>query len=101
MWQRARQKLLKSPTAVARAHPRPRRVQAGPALLVQAGPALLVLAGLAAEVMEAEAMEVAASAPMAAEGSVEDAGAVSAGRGVNGPAKARLSLWAPMARARS
>jgi hypothetical protein len=62
---------------------------------------VLVLAGLAAEAMAAEAMAVEASAPMAAEGSVEDAGAVSVDRGVNGPAKARLSLSAPMARARS
>jgi len=60
-----------------------------------------VPAGLAAEAMEVEAMEVEASAPMAAEGSVEDAGAVSAGRGVNGPVKARPSLSALMARARS
>ena len=98
MWQRARQKLLKSPTAVAQSHPRPRRGQPGPAPLV--------LARLAAEAMEAVAMEVVAmevvaSAPMAAEGSVEDVGAVSVDRGVNAPAKARLSLSAPMARARS
>ena len=79
MWQRLRQELLKSPTAVVRAHRRPPRDRAGLAPLV--------LAGLAAE-----AMEVEDSAPMAAEGLAEDVDAVSAVRGVNARAKVKRNL---------
>jgi hypothetical protein len=89
LWQRARQELLKSPTAVARAHPRPQRDRAGLAPLVVAPLVVVAEAGVEeAGVEDSAPMAAEDSAPMAAEGLVEDVGAVSAGHDVNVPAKA-------------
>ena len=105
MWQRARQKLLKSPAAVVRAHQRPPRPPRPPRpRRDRAGLAPLVLAGLAAEAMgvaDSALMAAEGSVAMAVEGLVEDVGAVSGGRGVNGLAKARRNSSALMGNPRN
>jgi len=92
---------LKSPTPVARAHPRLRRVRAGlPALVAEA---LVAEAPVAEAAVEGLALMAAVEGlvAMAAEGLVEDVGAGSVGRGVNGRAKARRNLSAQMGKPRN